>query len=446
MQLYVAPDAERLLKRAHERTVLVAPVPVELIRPDVVAAAHAEAQFDHGPCLVRCAAVTNANGPLAGIRVVDLTRVLAGPYCTMVLSDLGADVVKVEHPRGGDDSRHIGPFINGISAYFASLNRGKQSVALDLKVTTDRERFEGLLVDADVLVENFRPGTMEKLGYGWEELHPRFPRLVYAAVSGFGHTGPLASRPAYDMVVQAMGGVMSITGQPGGAPTRVGTSIGDLTAGLFTAIGVCSALFERERTGEAAKIDVAMLDCQVAILENAIARYAATGEVPRPLGARHPSITPFAAFEAQDGWFVIAAGNDMLFRRLCDVIGRPEVADDPRFATNALRTQHHSELQAELERALRTTPWPNGWLGSKPPICRAVRSTTSPRCSPIRKYGAEHGRVRRRRAARRTRNGGESDQEQPPPGCLARSRAGPRSGPALTRVSSNNPDSRPATP
>jgi CoA:oxalate CoA-transferase len=296
---------------------------------------------------------SDPNGPLAGIKVVDLTRVLAGPYCTMVLSDLGADVLKVEHPRIGDDSRHIGPFINGISAYFASLNRGKKSVALDLKEGPDRERFEALLVDADVLVENFRPGTMEKLGYGWDDLHPRFPGLIYAAVSGFGHTGPLATRPAYDMVVQAMGGVMSITGQPGGPPTRVGTSIGDVTAGLFTAVGICSALFERKRTGEAAKIDVAMLDCQVAILENAIARYAATGEVPGPLGARHPSITPFAAFEARDGWFVIAAGNDMLFRRLCDVVGCPEVADDPRFASNALRTEHHAVLQEELERALR---------------------------------------------------------------------------------------------
>jgi CoA:oxalate CoA-transferase len=296
---------------------------------------------------------TNQNGPLAGIKVVDLTRVLAGPYCTMVLSDLGADVLKVEHPRMGDDSRHIGPFFNGISAYFASLNRGKRSVALDLKNASDRARFEALLVDADVLVENFRPGTMENLGYGWDNLHPRFPDLIYAAVSGFGHTGPLATRPAYDMVVQAMGGVMSITGQPGGPPTRVGTSIGDVTAGLFTAIGICSALYERERAGEAAKIDVAMLDCQVAILENAIARYAATGEVPGPLGARHPSITPFAAFEARDGWFVIAAGNDMLFWRLCDVLGCPDVADDPRFASNALRTEHHAELQDELERALR---------------------------------------------------------------------------------------------
>ena len=212
-----------------------------------------------------------------------------------------------------------------------------------------------------MLVENFRPGTMERLGYGWDELHARYPRLVYAAVSGFGHTGPLSERPAYDMVVQAMGGVMSITGHPGGPPTRVGTSIGDVTAGLFTAVGVCSALYERERTGEAAKIDVAMLDCQVAILENAIARYAATGEVPGPIGARHPSITPFAAFAARDGHFVIAAGNDILFRRLCDVIGCLDVANDPRFATNALRTEHHAELQVELERALQADTV-DGWL------------------------------------------------------------------------------------
>src|SRR3954447_767991 len=298
-------------------------------------------------------AVTNPTGPLSGVKVVDLTRVLAGPYCTMVLCDLGAEIVKVERPRIGDDSRHIGPFVNGISAYFASLNRGKTSVALDLDEAADREEFEALLVDADVLVENFRPGTMEKLGYGWETLHPRVPPLIYAGVSGFGHAGPTAARPAYDMVVQAMGGVMSITGHPDGPPTRVGTSIGDVTAGLFTAVGVCSALYDRERYGEAAKIDVAMLDCQVAILENAIARYAATGVVPGPLGARHPSITPFGAFAASDGHLVIAAGNDALFRKLCGVLGSPTVADDPRFATNELRTQHHAEVQAALEDALQ---------------------------------------------------------------------------------------------
>jgi CoA:oxalate CoA-transferase len=282
---------------------------------------------------------------------VDLTRVLAGPYCTMVLADLGADVIKVERPGVGDDARHIGPFVNGVSAYFASLNRGKQSVALDLQAPEDRARFEALLEDADVLVENFRPGTMEKLGYGWDELHPRFPRLIYAAVSGFGHTGPLAPRPAYDMVVQAMGGIMSITGQPGGPPTRVGTSIGDVTAGLFTTIGVCSALYDRAQTGEAAKIDVAMLDCQVAILENAIARYVATGDVPEPLGARHPSITPFGVFEAADGHVVVAAGNNRLFRRLCRLIGRDELIADERFTTNALRAGTVESWLERLEEA-----------------------------------------------------------------------------------------------
>ena len=295
-------------------------------------------------------------GPLRGVTVVDLTRVLAGPYCTMVLADLGADVIKVELPGAGDDSRHIGPFVNGVSAYFASLNRGKRAVALDLHDDDDRARFDDLLATADVLVENFRPGTMARFGYGWDVLHARHPRLVYASVSGFGQTGPLASRPAYDMVVQAMGGVMSITGWPGGPPTRVGTSIGDVTAGLFATVGIISALYDRDRGGEGALIDVAMLDCQVAILENAIARYAATGEVPGPLGARHPSITPFAAFAGADGWFVIAVGNDPLFRRLCEVIGTPALADDLRFATNALRTEHHAELHEHLEHVLRTKP------------------------------------------------------------------------------------------
>ena len=228
-------------------------------------------------------------GPLSGIVVIDLTRVLAGPYCTMMLSDLGARVIKVERPEVGDDARQIGPFVGGKSAYFMSLNRGKESIALDLRDDGDRDVFERLLEGADVLVENFRPGAMEKLGYGWDVLHDRHPRLIYAAASGFGHSGPYSKRPAYDMVVQGMGGIMSLTGQPGGPPTRVGTSVGDITAGLFTAVGVTTALYHRAVTGEGQKIDVAMLDSQVAILENAIARYQATGDVPGPLGARHPS-------------------------------------------------------------------------------------------------------------------------------------------------------------
>ncbi len=291
-------------------------------------------------------------GPLDGITVLDLTRVLAGPFCTLVLADLGARVIKVEAPGTGDDSRHFGPFVEGRSSYFLSLNRGKESIALDLKADADRAVFDRLLARADVLVENFRPGTMDKLGYGWDTLRDRFPRLVYAAASGFGHTGPYARRPAYDMVVQAMGGIMSLTGRPGAPPTRVGTSIGDITAGLFTAIGVNAALYDRQITGRGAMVDVAMLDGQVAILENALARYAATGEVPGPLGARHPSITPFDAFAAADGHLIIAAGNDTLFSALCDAVGRPDLTDNPLFTDNDRRTRHHAALKDELESAL----------------------------------------------------------------------------------------------
>ena len=286
--------------------------------------------------------------------VLDLTRVLAGPYCTMVLADLGARVIKIEPPGVGDDSRHIGPFVKGKSAYFMSINRGKESIALDLKAPADRAIFERLLGVGDVLVENYRGGTMEKLGYGWEDLHPRFPRLIYAAASGFGHTGPYRTRAAYDMVVQGMGGIMSLTGHPGSPPTRVGTSVGDITAGLFTAIGINAALVERARTGVGRKVDVAMLDCQVAILENAIARYVSTGHVPGPLGARHPSITPFEAFRTEDGWMIIAAGNDALFRKLADALGRPELAADPLFASNELRTRNAAALKSAIEQALAT--------------------------------------------------------------------------------------------
>jgi CoA:oxalate CoA-transferase len=292
------------------------------------------------------------SGPLADVTVLDLTRVLAGPYCTMVLADLGARVIKVERPGGGDDARAIGPFVKEQSAYFMSLNRGKESISLDLRDPADREIFEKLLPRADVLVENYRAGVMEKLGYGWETLHARHPRLIYAAASGFGHTGPYAGRPAYDLVAQGMGGLMSLTGQPGSEPTRVGTSIGDIAAGLFTAVGVNAALYHRQLTGEGTKIDVAMLDCQVALLENAIARYVATAQVPGPLGSRHPSITPFEAFACADGHLIIAAGNDGLFRKLCDVLARPELADDPRFCSNEERTCHADPLKIAIEEAL----------------------------------------------------------------------------------------------
>lgn len=304
----------------------------------------------------------DSGGPLSGIVVVDLTRVLAGPYCTLLLRDLGARVIKVERPGTGDDARQIGPFRNGESAYFASLNRGKESIALSLDADEDRSLFERLLARADVLVENFRPGALERLGYGWEVLHARHPRLVYAAASGFGQDGPYARRPAYDLVAQAMGGIMSLTGQPGAPPTRVGTSIGDLAAGLFTALGVVAALRHRERTGEGQRVDVAMLDSQVALLENAIARYQTTGEIPGPIGSRHPSITPFEAFAARDGHLVVAAGNDALFAKLAAALGRPEWTRRPEYASNDLRTQHRETLHRGIEEALSERDT-REWLG-----------------------------------------------------------------------------------
>jgi CoA:oxalate CoA-transferase len=293
-----------------------------------------------------------AAGPLSGILVVDLTRVLAGPFCTMVLADLGARVIKVEAPGTGDDARRIGPFVDGGSAYFLSLNRGKESLALDLRSDEGRAIFERLLARADVLAENFRPGVMQRLGYGWEILAARFPRLVMASLSGFGQTGPYAERPAYDVIAQAMGGIMSLTGHPGSGPTRVGTSTGDITAGLFAAIGILAALAARERSGRGARVDVSMLDAQVATLENAIVRYFASGEVPGPLGSRHPSIAPFQALATGDGHVVVAAGNDALFAKLCRAVGRPELAQAGEFASNELRTRSADALARQLEAAL----------------------------------------------------------------------------------------------
>jgi CoA:oxalate CoA-transferase len=300
-------------------------------------------------------------GPLADITVIDLTRVLAGPFCTLLLSDLGARVIKVENPKGGDDSRAYGPFINGKSGYFIAQNRGKESIALDLKAPADVAILHRLLKNADVVVENFRPGTMERLGLGWETLHPLYPKLIYAASSGFGHTGPYSRRAAYDVIAQAMGGIMSITGHEGGPPTRVGASIGDLGSGLFAALGILTALHDRTNNGAGMKIDVAMLDSQVALLENAITRYFATGEAPKPLGARHASIAPFEPYATRDGYVVIACGNDELFVKFCRVMGRPDLSADPHFASNRVRSDHVMLLKATLEDILREHPTQH-WL------------------------------------------------------------------------------------
>lgn len=313
-------------------------------------------------------------GPLNGITVLDLSRVLAGPYATMVLADLGARVIKVETPGRGDDARAYPPFIGERSAYFMSLNRDKESIALDLKADSDRAVFERLLARADVLVENFRPGTLARLGYGWADVSERFPRLILASCSGFGQTGPYAGKPAYDMVVQAMGGIMSLTGHPGGPPTRVGTSVGDITAGLFTVVGIQAALLARAQTGRGQHVDVSMLDCQVAILENAIARHLATGEVPGPLGARHPSIAPFEAYATADDPMVVAAGNDTLFRALGAALGHPTLAADPRFVGNRARVEHVDELKIEIEAVLTTRPRAH-WL--------AVLEAAGVPCGPI---------------------------------------------------------------
>ncbi len=289
-------------------------------------------------------------GPLEGVRVLDLTRVLAGPFCTMMLADLGAEVVKVEVPGIGDDSRGFGPFKNGKSLYYLTVNRGKKSVALDLKKDEGKDLLLKLARKSDILVENFRPGTMEKLGLGWEVLKKENPRLINAAVSGFGHSGPDSRKPAYDILVQARGGVMSITGWPNSPPTRIGMSMGDITAAVFGSSGILAALYQREKTGKGQKVDVAMLDCQLAIPENALVRYQVEGKAPSPLGTRHPTITPFQAFRASDAWFVVAVGNDSLWKTFCETLDRADLLADPRFATNGDRTKHIADLIPELER------------------------------------------------------------------------------------------------
>ena len=287
--------------------------------------------------------------PLENIKVLDLSRVLAGPFCTMILSDLGAEVIKVEVPETGDDSRSFGPFKNGKSLYFISINRDKKSISLNLKTQKGKEILKDLVKRVDIIIENYRPGTMEKLGLGYDVLKEVNPKLIYAASSGFGHSGPYSKKPAYDILAQAMGGMMSITGWPNTPPTRVGMSLGDITASLYTAIGINAALYQREKTGMGQKIDVAMLDCQVSILENALARFQVENKPPEPLGNRHPTITPFQAFKANDGYFVIAIGNDNLWKDFCLTINRADLITDEKFKTNGLRTQNVDELAKTLE-------------------------------------------------------------------------------------------------
>jgi len=296
------------------------------------------------------------DGPFTGLLVVDLTHVLNGPFGTTILSDLGARIIKIEPPGHGDDTRTYGPFVKDQSLYFSFVNRGKESITLNLKDDADRAIFLNMVREADVVTENFRPGTMKHLGFSYDELAKINPRLIYASSSGFGQTGPLTSSPAYDTIIQAMSGIMSMTGFPDGPPTRVGTSISDLCAGVFMFCGIASALYAREKSGKGAYVDVAMFDSTLAFLEHGFMEFVATGKPLHRIGNRHPFMTPFDVFQSADKDFVICCGNDHLFAELCKVIGRPDLISDNRFLSNQHRTENNAALKYELEVAFKRQP------------------------------------------------------------------------------------------
>jgi CoA:oxalate CoA-transferase len=301
-------------------------------------------------------------GPLDGLLVVDFSRVLAGPFAAMMLADLGARVIKVERPGAGDDSRGYGPFLDGRSLYFARVNRGKESIALDLKAADDRAVAERLIRQADVLVENYRPGVMDRLGLGWGDASRINPRLVYCSVSGFGHTGPWRERPAYDAVVQGMSGIMAVTGSADGPPVKPGVPIADLSAGLYAFGGITSALLGRATSGKGTHVDIAMYDATVSLLEGAALSWLATGREPGRIGNAHFAIAPFDTFRCADRDITICAANDLLFGVLVTALGVPRLATDERFATNADRHDHRVELKTQMERVLATAPAAH-WLG-----------------------------------------------------------------------------------
>jgi len=294
--------------------------------------------------------------PLNSLRVLDLTRALAGPFCTMMLGDLGADVIKVERPGAGDESRGWGPpFVGqpygpypGESAYFIAANRNKRSITVNLKAPQGREIIRRLAAISDVLVENFVTGTLDKMELGYKALHALYPRLVYCSISGYGRTGPYAERPGYDFIIQAEGGLMSITGPEEGQPYRVGVPIVDITAGMFAATAILAALRARDVTGEGQLVDVSLLDTQIALLANVGSGYLVSGQPPRRQGNAHPNIAPYEAFQARDRWFALAAANERQWALLCDVIARPDLKADPRFATNKDRVAHRAEMRAAL--------------------------------------------------------------------------------------------------
>jgi len=293
------------------------------------------------------------SGPLSGIAVLDFTWALAGPYGVMILSDLGAEVLKVETIGQNETRRGAGPYVHDVSTYFFSVNRGKKSIMLDLKTPEAQEAIYKLVPQVDVLTENFSPGSMDRLGFGYETLSKLNPALVYASTSGFGQTGPYRERGAVDAIVQGMGGVMSMTGHEGTPPARAGYSIGDMAGGMYTAIGVLSALVERGKSGLGQHVDIGMLDCQVALMENAIVRHLATGEVQGPVGFRHPLATPHQAIPAKDGWLVLANVKDHHWQLFCGKVGLDELVADERFATNPVRTRNYEALEPLLFAAFR---------------------------------------------------------------------------------------------
>ena len=292
--------------------------------------------------------------PLEGVRVLDLSRILSGPYATMTLADLGAEVIKVEDPRKGDDTRVWGPpFVEGESSYFLAINRSKLGVTLDFKKPRGRALLERLLARADFLVENFRPGALDRLGLGFEHLHTRLPRLIYCSISGYGHTGPRRAEPGYDVIIQGESGVMSVTGSPDGPPTKMGVSIADITAGMYAVQGILAALYQREATGRGQKVDIALLDSMVSTLTYQAGIYFATGRTPRRMGNRHPSIVPYETFEASDGCFNLGTANQAQWETFCAAAGLPELLGDPRFATVALRVGNYEALRARLDAEFR---------------------------------------------------------------------------------------------
>ena len=320
--------------------------------------------------------------PLDGVKVLDLTRVLAGPYCTMLLADMGADVAKVERPGAGDDTRAYGPpFLNGESAYFLSINRNKRSLTLNLKHDKALEILRQMLETADVVVENFRPGTMESFGFGYDTVQHLNPRLVFCSISGYGHTGPASHLPGYDLIIQGEGGIASLTGDAKSPPYKVGTSQADIIAGMTAFQGILLALLTRGQTGRGQKVDIGMLDCQVALLAYQAGIYFATGESPTRMGNQHPTITPYETYGCKDGYINLACGNDAMWRRFCQVLAHEDWADDPRFRGNADRVEHRRQLAALIEpvmlyktvqewiEALRAAGIPCGPIQSVSQVC-----------------------------------------------------------------------------